>query len=91
MASRSTPTMAKDILNPTTEEAKHINKHKNIFAFNRGAFIKLTCKCEAEKICYSHTQTQINCEVCDSILLVPSGGFAKLGHEVTYTFLKREF
>lgn len=92
MSKRTTCTQSKDILNPTTEEFRRVCKRKNVFSSNRAQFITVTCmSCTNERICYSHTQTPIDCNTCGTVLLIPSGGLASLGEQASFVTLKRDF
>ncbi|KAF7698673.1 30S ribosomal protein S27e [Cucumispora dikerogammari] len=74
------------ILNPSITEFNRVNKHKNVFPSNRGTFINIICNnCQALKICYSHSQTNISCNTCGTELVKSRGGRVEIiGGNIKY-------
>jgi len=49
----------------------------------RSSFLKVKCpKCGNEQLVYSHAVNHVNCNVCGTELVEPSGGKAKIKGEI---------
>lgn len=92
MVRKTTLLDAVNPLNPTTKEVKAINKRNRLFQSNVGVFVDVTCaSCETVRICYSHSQAEIFCKSCGDLILIPSGGKAKVADKCTMKVHAREF
>ena len=51
-----------------------------------GDYIRVTCgDCENEQIVFGKAATVVNCAVCGTTLAVPTGGNARIDHEIVET------
>jgi len=55
---------------------------KNTIPEPRSRFILVRCECKKEQIVYSHTTSEIKCEVCEKVLVKSTGGKAEILGEV---------
>ncbi|KAL6121447.1 ribosomal prt S27 [Nucleospora cyclopteri] len=62
---------------PRDESKTH--KKRRVFRTCKSYFMYVKCKdCGETVICFSHSQTSINCSQCSSLLVTPTGGKAKI-------------
>lgn len=51
-----------------------------------GDYIRVKCgDCENEQIVFGKAATVVNCAVCGTTLAVPTGGNARIDHEIVET------
>ncbi len=54
-------------------------KKDRVFRSSNGHFMLVKCAdCEELTVCYSHSQTDMKCKGCSSLILKSTGGMAKL-------------
>jgi len=70
------------------EEIKRIieeldEKEKKIARFPKSTFIRVRCKeCGYEILTFSHASTRVHCPNCNSLIVEPTGGKAKIHGEI---------
>mmetsp|Transcript_25608 Transcript_25608/g.44749 ORF Transcript_25608/g.44749 Transcript_25608/m.44749 type:complete len:83 (-) Transcript_25608:37-285(-) len=78
-----------DLLHPTAEEEKRTHKLKRLVQSPNSYFMDIKCpSCYNLTIAFSHAQTVISCEGCNTILCTPSGGKSILKEGVGYRVKK---
>ncbi|XVH30711.1 30S ribosomal protein S27e [Haloferacaceae archaeon DSL9] len=51
-----------------------------------GNYVRIKCgDCENEQIVFEKSATTVNCAVCGTTLAVPTGGKARIEHEIVET------
>jgi len=49
-----------------------------------GDFVRVTCSdCGNEQVVFEKASSRVNCAVCGTTLAVPTGGKARIDHEIT--------
>lgn len=67
-----------DLLNPCHLQQKSIHKLKRLVPSPNSYFLDVKCKdCQAVTTVFSHAQSIIQCEGCNTILAKPTGGKLK--------------
>ncbi|ORD93701.1 ribosomal prt S27 [Enterospora canceri] len=62
---------------PRNETAVH--KKRRVFRTANSYFMHVKCRnCEETTVCYSHSQTDVRCCMCASVLATATGGKAAL-------------
>ncbi|ELQ74451.1 Ribosomal protein S27, partial [Trachipleistophora hominis] len=80
----------KDLLYPTLEEVKRTNKRKKLIPEPNGSFIRVKCaSCDAQTVCYSHTQIKRLCGECNASIWYPTGGAGKLAEQCAWAKIRR--
>ncbi|OMJ65575.1 hypothetical protein SteCoe_37970 [Stentor coeruleus] len=68
-----------DLLHPTQEDQKISHKKKRLVQGPNSYFMDIKCPgCYGLTTAYSHAQTIITCEGCQTVLARPSGGKCQL-------------
>lgn len=44
----------------------------------RSRYLVVRCECNKEQIVYSHSTSEVKCDVCGKVLAEPTGGKAKI-------------
>ncbi|MHA2059368.1 MAG: 30S ribosomal protein S27e [Candidatus Ranarchaeia archaeon] len=44
----------------------------------RSRFLIVRCECNKEQVAYSHSTSEVKCDVCGKVLAEPTGGKAKI-------------
>mmetsp|Transcript_18654 Transcript_18654/g.21459 ORF Transcript_18654/g.21459 Transcript_18654/m.21459 type:complete len:82 (-) Transcript_18654:238-483(-) len=71
--------MEADLLNPTYESEKQSHKLKRLVQAPNSYFMDVKCPgCYALSTIFSHAQSVITCEGCNTVLAKPTGGKCKL-------------
>ncbi len=71
---------------------KNIHKKRRAFRESNGYFMNVTCNsCNADTICYSHSQTNIKCSGCSNPILRSAGGKAKALNSAKCKVLVNEY
>lgn len=56
-----------------------IYKKNRVFRQANGYFMYVKCaECEEQTVCYSHSQSDVKCGGCSTVVLKSTGGLAKL-------------
>lgn len=57
--------------------SQSIHKKNHVFRRARGHFLQIKCEdCNSQTVCYTHSQKDIRCPGCATLLLKPAGGRA---------------
>ena len=68
-----------DLLHPSAESQRKIHKKKRLVQGPNSYFMDIKCPgCYSLTTAYSHAQTVITCDGCQTVLARPSGGKCKL-------------
>ena len=68
-----------DLLHPTAEQEKEKHKLKRLVQVPNSYFMDVKCPgCYSLVTAFSHSQTVITCEGCQTLLCTPTGGKCKL-------------
>lgn len=68
-----------DLLHPITEDQRTSHKKKRLVQGPNSYFMDIKCPgCYSLTTAFSHAQTVITCEGCQTVLATPSGGKCKL-------------
>jgi small subunit ribosomal protein S27e len=60
-----------------------MKKEHVLIPLPKSSFLLVRCpKCGTERVVYSHSTTRITCSKCGELLVVPTGGKAKILGEV---------
>ena len=71
--------MEGDLLNPTYEHEQQSHKLKRLVQAPNSYFMDVKCPgCYALSTVFSHAQSVITCEGCNTVLAKPTGGKCKL-------------
>lgn len=71
--------LAKDLLNPSSEEEKRKHKKKRLVQCPNSYFMDVKCPgCYKITTVFSHAQTVVLCVGCSTVLCQPTGGKARL-------------
>lgn len=71
--------MELDLLHPSEEHERQRHKLKRLVQGPNSFFMDIKCPgCYALTTAFSHSQTLIKCEGCETLLAQPSGGKCKL-------------
>lgn len=61
------------------QSTPNVYKKNRVFRQANGYFMHVKCMdCEELTLCYSHSQSDMKCKGCSSLILKSTGGFAKL-------------
>ncbi|KAI4811433.1 hypothetical protein KUCAC02_014342 [Chaenocephalus aceratus] len=73
------PSLAKDLLHPSSEEEKRCHKKKRLVQSPNSYFMDVKCPgCYKITTVFSHAQTVVLCVGCSTVLCQPTGGKARL-------------
>ncbi|KAK9767518.1 40S ribosomal protein S27 [Basidiobolus ranarum] len=79
-----------DILNPSVETQKRTHKLKQLVAAPNSYYMDVKCAgCVNISTVFSHSDTVVSCNRCDTILCQPTGGLARLTEGCS--FRKKKF
>mmetsp|Transcript_112537 Transcript_112537/g.157825 ORF Transcript_112537/g.157825 Transcript_112537/m.157825 type:complete len:81 (+) Transcript_112537:130-372(+) len=77
--------MQADLSNPTYESEKQKNKLKRLVQAPNSYFMDVKCNnCKEISQIFSHAQSVIMCEGCNTVLCRPTGGKVKLSVGTAY-------
>lgn len=80
----------KDLAFPTTEELRRTCKRNKLIPQPNGYFLYLRCKsCDVIILAYSHSQTRRTCAGCNTVMLNPRGGKARIEGDVKIKKIKK--
>jgi len=71
--------MEADLLHPQVEDEKRRHKLKRLIPSPNSYFMDIKCPgCYSITTAFSHAQSVINCEGCNTVLCTPTGGKCKV-------------
>lgn len=75
---------------PRDESTTH--KKKKVFRTCNTYFMHIKCEeCGTQALCYSHSQTDIKCKLCSTLILKSSGGKGKLTEGTAFKVAVNEY